>query len=558
MKPFRTIVFKALMFLTTTVVLAAAPAYALFGPPADKTYATFGQWDTGYQQNIGKNGICYSHVSYPSSSQIWVGSEIAESDQSKSWFLSLYKANWTLKENATYRLNFKISDKPKIYWVDFGAVKHNDGRLFLVSKISLEFANAIAFDKKGSVVVFTIGDNRLPSIGRIDSNKNAVMSIDLSQSAGAIREVVRCRREALANPVSNSPNQRSDKTTESYSGTGFFISSSGHVLTNEHVVKACSIVQVAGMDSSIHNGRVMASDERNDLALISTDFKPSVVPSFRTSGTRIGENIWVYGFPLAGLLASSGNFTGGSISAMAGLGNDIRVLQISAPVQPGNSGGPLMDQYGNVVGVVVGKLDALSIAEKIHDLPQNINFAIKSSIAVNFLEANGARPNTSASTKSFEQAEIADRARYFTVHIKCEPGTSYSNKDEQRFAKSQPTPAAMPSPPSSPEATERTRFVAANQKFNLDFLYSLEADCSSVGFATVRIVQQPEHGKVSSENGTGFSRENLRYECNKRRTEGVMLSYEPAPGYTGPDSLTVDVIYPSGNLGRRHYSIEVK
>jgi TonB family protein len=118
-----------------------------------------------------------------------------------------------------------------------------------------------------------------------------------------------------------------------------------------------------------------------------------------------------------------------------------------------------------------------------------------------------------------------------------------------------------PNPPISLEVTEQTRVVAANQKLNLDFLYSLEADCSSIGFATIRIVQQPEHGKVSSKNGTGFSnfaKENLRYDCNKRRTEGVILSYEPTARYTGPDSLTVDVIYPSGNFWRRHYSIEVK
>jgi TonB family protein len=116
-------------------------------------------------------------------------------------------------------------------------------------------------------------------------------------------------------------------------------------------------------------------------------------------------------------------------------------------------------------------------------------------------------------------------------------------------------------PTISLEGFELTRVVAANQKLNLDFLYSLEADCSSIGFATIRIVQQPEHGKVSSKNGTGFSnfaKENLRYDCNKRRTEGVILSYEPTARYTGPDSLTVGVIYPHGTFQRRHYSIEVK
>jgi hypothetical protein len=82
-----------------------------------------------------------------------------------------------------------------------------------------------------------------------------------------------------------------------------------------------------------------------------------------------------------------------------------------------------------------------------------------------------------------------------------------------------------------------------------------------LGLRLIRIIQQAEHGEITFENGTGFSnfaKENIRYECNKRRTEGVILSYEPSLGYTGLDSLTVDVIFASGNSGKRHYTIEVK
>jgi hypothetical protein len=87
-----------------------------------------------------------------------------------------------------------------------------------------------------------------------------------------------------------------------------------------------------------------------------------IVPPFRI-GARVGENIFVYGFPLSGLLSSSGNFTVGNITSVAGLGDDSRIMQISAPVQPGNSGGPLLDRFGNVVGVVVSKLNALRLAQ---------------------------------------------------------------------------------------------------------------------------------------------------------------------------------------------------
>ncbi|MBB3810626.1 hypothetical protein FHS81_002728 [Pseudochelatococcus contaminans] len=97
----------------------------------------------------------------------------------------------------------------------------------------------------------------------------------------------------------------------------------------------------------------------------------------------------VFGYPLTGILTSSGNFTQGSVTALAGLRDDNRMLQISAPVQPGNSGGPLLDDAGNVVGVVVSKLNALKVAAATDDLAQNVNFAIKASVVQGFLEAQG-------------------------------------------------------------------------------------------------------------------------------------------------------------------------
>ena len=87
------------------------------------------------------------------------------------------------------------------------------------------------------------------------------------------------------------------------------------------------------------------------------------------------------------MLASGGNVVTGNVTALAGLGDDSRFLQISAPVQPGNSGGPLFDRHGNVVGVVVAKLNALKIASATGDIPQNVNFAIKASVAIAFLDA---------------------------------------------------------------------------------------------------------------------------------------------------------------------------
>jgi serine protease Do len=95
------------------------------------------------------------------------------------------------------------------------------------------------------------------------------------------------------------------------------------------------------------------------------------------------------------------------------------MLQISAPVQPGNSGGPLLDQSGNLVGVVVAKLNALKVAAATEDLAQNVNFAIKSGVALSFLEANSLGPIPSTNAQPLQPADIAERAKSFSVYIEC-------------------------------------------------------------------------------------------------------------------------------------------
>jgi S1-C subfamily serine protease len=202
-------------------------------------------------------------------------------------------------------------------------------------------------------------------------------------------------------------------------GTGFFVSSEGHIVTNSHVVKDCSFVQVTFGLAPKMAGRIMAHDATNDLALIKIEMHPTTFASLR-SGVRLGEGVAAFGFPLAGLLATSGNFTLGNVTAVAGLGDDTRILQISAPVQPGNSGGPLLDYSGNVVGVVEGKLNAITVFTVTNDLAQNVNFAIKANVVTNFLDANSvAFTSGSLGSTALQPSEIAERAKSLAVMIEC-------------------------------------------------------------------------------------------------------------------------------------------
>lgn len=200
-------------------------------------------------------------------------------------------------------------------------------------------------------------------------------------------------------------------------GTGFFIGEEGVVLTNAHVVEGCSEART-GPSGRKATARVIARDGENDLALLRTEARPAAVAALRLT-VRQGEAVVAYGYPLPGLLASGGNLTTGNVTALSGIGDDSRLLQFSAPVQPGNSGGPLLDGSGNVVGIVEGKLNAIKVASAFGDVPQNVNFAIKAAVVANFLQSNGIRYATVELRAARSPADIAEAAKRFTVPVEC-------------------------------------------------------------------------------------------------------------------------------------------
>ncbi len=166
------------------------------------------------------------------------------------------------------------------------------------------------------------------------------------------------------------------------------------MVTNAHVVEDCRSARIRPGGGAPALARIVARDAANDLALLETDMRPSKVATIRPAA-RLGESVAVFGFPLSSVLASSGNFTLGNVTALAGLGDDTRFLQISAPVQPGNSGGPLLDENGNVIGVVTSKLNAVRTLARTGDIPQNVNFAIRASALTASSKADGWLPQAS-------------------------------------------------------------------------------------------------------------------------------------------------------------------
>src|SRR5215469_2640293 len=175
----------------------------------------------------------------------------------------------------------------------------------------------------------------------------------------------------------------------------------------------------------VHNGksnaaRVIGSDVAADLVVLRV---PDLAKDVAVFGNRLekpGEPVIVAGYPLQGLLTSKGSVTTGIISALAGPKEDKNLIQITAPIQPGNSGGPLVDAHGAVIGVVASKLNSVRVARATGLLPENINFAVKEELVRKLLDKIGIK--YAAPPSEFEQLaipEIAENVFKFTAIVQC-------------------------------------------------------------------------------------------------------------------------------------------
>jgi S1-C subfamily serine protease len=201
-------------------------------------------------------------------------------------------------------------------------------------------------------------------------------------------------------------------------GTGFYVARDGSLVTNNHVVEACGEMRISDGASGI-SAKVIALDPERDLALLRAPKPVDAAAVFRSEKSRLGENIVVVGFPLTGLLSSEPIVTSGIVSALAGMRDNQRELQISAPIQPGNSGGPVFDASGRIAGIAVGTLDTVQLARAIGVVPENINFAIKADEARQFLAAHGVTVATADRGKELSTAAIAEQAVKMTVRLEC-------------------------------------------------------------------------------------------------------------------------------------------
>ena len=170
----------------------------------------------------------------------------------------------------------------------------------------------------------------------------------------------------------------------SSTGTGFLINSDGYVATNFHVVDGALDIELVfpeELNSVPYKAKVVLSDKTNDLAILKindTNFKKiEKLPYELSDDYAVGEEIFTIGYPQPDIMGTESKLTTGIINALSGIDNDNTCMQISVSVQPGNSGGPLFNSKGNIVGITTSSLNSLFMLKYKGNIPQNVNYAVK-------------------------------------------------------------------------------------------------------------------------------------------------------------------------------------
>jgi S1-C subfamily serine protease len=402
----------------SSLFLAAAIPVALAAGPFGTIRV--GAWQGGAytDDNTGAFSHCAAGSSYANGFNLIIGQNAND-----SWLLGFASPAFQLTKGETFPIDVTFDGQPQV-------------RLFgtAVSSIlatSVLPPNAAQYLRKSSLMVATA--------------KGGTYQFNLTSTGPLLPVLANCVAKTKQAGVTNAgdftvatakpaPGKSADASTPAppgsppkaaktinKTGTGFVVSANGHVVTNYHVIDGCvgDIRGNLGGEAPI-TLRMVSGDETNDLALLQapgSSFKD--VAFIRDKAIHSGEAVVAIGYPFHGLLTSDFTVTTGIVSSLSGVLNDTRYLQISAAVQPGNSGGPLLDSSGHVVGMVAAKLNALKFVKVTGNIPENINFAIKTGALRDFLDNSVVSYQMAEAKGEVKTADIARDARAYTLLVSC-------------------------------------------------------------------------------------------------------------------------------------------
>ncbi|MDC0854828.1 serine protease [Candidatus Pelagibacter sp.] len=267
-------------------------------------------------------------------------------------------------------------------------------------------------------------DTSYESVVGTKTNSKIYRGIGTSNVKARERSLKNCRIETSSNkqiaekpkkkePKKESPKPKKVKPTElvpAASGTGFFVSRVGHIITNYHVIEGCDANKLS-YKGKIINTDTLAVDKKNDLAILKANMIPSKVYSVENEDASLLEDIIIAGYPLGKKVSAAIKTSKGSVTALAGYGDNYSEFQTDAALNQGNSGGPIMNQKGNVVGVAVANYGKKSGVE-------SFNFGIKSSTLKTFATANGLK-FLPANNRDMSNKDLGSLITEGTIYLEC-------------------------------------------------------------------------------------------------------------------------------------------
>ena len=195
---------------------------------------------------------------------------------------------------------------------------------------------------------------------------------------------------ASSGTLNNTSSPLQINTSDVATGTGFLFSSSDYVITSYHVIHGAKSIRVRLINGDRIDATVALKDTNNDIAILKLSQSPTsrqnIIILGDSSSVKTGDRVFTYGFPLVDLLGDAEpRYSEGFINSLSGISNDPRLFQVSIPIQPGNSGGPVFNEKGELIGIATSSIDSVQTQKVFGATPQNVNFAIKSSYVKSLL-----------------------------------------------------------------------------------------------------------------------------------------------------------------------------
>ena len=324
--------------------------------------------------------------------------------------------DYDYKEKATFTINLEKNIILMKEWIYPNGVSEDISNTMQIYKITEEsiFSRGRTLDGDGTWdaiynyknKIFTNINYENNDTNKIYNKWHAIQCNDINNLELALLNL---EKEIEENQIVKKQKEDQNTLVPASSGTGFFVSTNGHMVTNNHVIESCDTVKAHYKGRELE-ANVLFVDRTNDLAIIKANIKPNKVFAVSNEDVSLLEDIIVAGYPLGKNISASIKTFKGSVTALAGFGDNYSNFQIDASLTSGNSGGPIVDQKGNVVGVAVEKLVEVGV--------EGFNFGVKSSTLKTFANSNQLKFQD-PSTKELSNKELGELITEATIYLEC-------------------------------------------------------------------------------------------------------------------------------------------